>query len=311
MSNIVPIKNAIDGAKDRFLGMKEAAELDWQAESLFALQACSKNEYAMKTAINNPLSLKMAMANVAAIGLTLNPARGLAYLVPRDNKIILDISYRGLIQLAVQAGTIKWAKAEIVHQNDTFEYLGVDEKPKHKFDPFGDRGPMIGVYCVAKLADGSYLTEVMTLEQIEQVRKTSKAKKGPWVNWYEEMAKKTVIKRASKTWPQISPQFVNAVQVLNEHEGLAEEYMAENQEAAQECPTQAEPLPDEEVPDDAREMVAKVISRAAKSNAWAAAKDYIEDRYKADPPLAAWALERLAEAEEAAANTGETPDEAA
>lgn len=309
MSNIVPIKNAIDAAKGRFLGMKEAADLDWQAESLFALQACSKNEYAMKTALNNPLSLKMAMANVAAIGLTLNPARGLAYLVPRDNKIVLDISYRGLIQLAVQAGTIKWAKAEIVHQNDTFEYLGVDEKPKHQFDPFGDRGPLVGVYCVAKLADGTYLTEVMTLEQIEQVRKTSKAKKGPWVIWYEEMAKKAVIKRASKTWPQVSPQFVQAVQVLNEHEGLAEEYQADGPEA-QEC-APVEPLPDDEVPDDARELTAKVIARAAKSDAWAAAKDYIEDRYKSDPPLAAWALERLAEAQPAAEDTGETSDEAA
>ena len=311
MSNIVPIKNAIDGAKTRFLGMKEAAELDWQAESLFALQACSKSEYAMKTAINNPMSLKMAMANVAAIGLSLNPALHMAYLVPRDNKIILDISYRGLIQLAVQAGSIKWAKAEIVRQTDTFKYLGVDEKPAHQFDPFGDRGSMVGVYCVAKLSDGSYLTEVMTRNQIEEVRRVSKAKKGPWVNWYEEMAKKTVIKRASKTWPQVSVQFTNAVQVLNEHEGMAEEYMAEGQEAPMSTPDAKEPpLPDNEVPDDAREMIAKIITRAAKSSAWAAAKDYIEDRYKSDPPLAAWALERLSEAE-TAANTGDTPDEAA
>ncbi len=287
-NNIAVIKNTIDGAKSRFMDMKEA-ELDFQAESLFAFQACSKNEYGLNLAARNPMSLKMAMANVAAVGLTLNPARGLAYLVPRGDQIVLDISYRGLIHLAVASGSIHWAKAEIVYHKDTFEYLGVDQKPAHRFDPFKeDRGPMVGVYCVAKLVTGGYLTEVMTIKQIDQVRATSVAKKGPWVSWYDEMAKKTVIKRASKTWPQVSSRLVSAIGVLNEHEGLADEYRADTANIdTTESAEPAETLVDAEVPDDASALTTKVIGRAVKAGAWAAAEDYLSERYKTDSKLLA------------------------
>jgi len=295
-NQLAVVKTTIDQAKTRFVEMKNG--LDFSSESLFAFQAVSTKDYSLKIAMAEPLSLKMAMANVAAIGLTLNPARGLAYFVPRGGKIVLDISYRGLIQLATTSGAILWAKAEIVHQNDTFEYLGVDVKPSHRFNPFDEnRGKIVGVYCIAKLATGGYLTDVMNHRQIEQVRGTSMAKSGPWVDWFDEMAKKTVIKRASKTWPQTSSELSTAIEVLNEHEGLTEEYLAGVAEATPEQQQTAEALPDAQVPDDARELTTKVIARAVNAGAWAAAGDYLTDRYQADPPLKAWAQARLDEAQ--------------
>ena len=42
----------------------------------------------------------------------------------------------------------------------------------------------------------------MTFEEIEKVREASRAKdSGPWVSWWGEMARKTVIRRLSKRLP--------------------------------------------------------------------------------------------------------------
>lgn len=172
-------------------------------------------------------SLCDAVINVAAIGLSLNPALKFAYLVPRDGRCCLDVSYMGLIKIATDTGSIKWAQAEVVCSADTFEYRGPTEKPMHVCDPFNsDRGEVTGVYCVAKTVDGDYLTEVMSLAEIHKVRDMSPAytrsKKGPWVTFPNEMAKKAVIKRASKTWPKsdTSNRLETAIAVVNEHEGI-------------------------------------------------------------------------------------------
>lgn len=196
-------------------------QVNFKKESLFALQLLSSNEFLMKTAQNKPDSLKNAIMNIAAIGITLNPAQKEAYLVPRGGQVCLDISYMGLIKLATDTGSVTWVQAEIVKEKDTFEYLGVGQKPNHKFQPFGERGQMIGVYCVAKLSTGEFLTTIMSKAEIEEIRnKSSQASKsGPWVTFFEEMAKKTVIKRASKLWPK-SERLDTAVHVLNEHEGI-------------------------------------------------------------------------------------------
>ena len=75
--------------------------VDFAQECLFARQQLLKNEFTLKTAANNPNSLQAAVLNVAAIGISLNPASAHAYLVPRDGAICLDISYRGLSKLSL------------------------------------------------------------------------------------------------------------------------------------------------------------------------------------------------------------------
>lgn len=200
--------------------------VDFQQECLFARQQLLKNEFTLKTAANNPNSLQGAILNVAAIGISLNPASQHAYLVPRDGAICLDISYRGLSKIATDAGAIKWAKVELVYENDKFSWRGPAEAPMHEADPFSDRGDVKGGYCIAKLPDGEILTEVMPVDEINKIRDTSKAyqsKKGPWINWYEEMAKKTILKRAYKSWPQTpNRRRVDlAVEALHQSEGTA------------------------------------------------------------------------------------------
>ena len=200
----------------------------WSEESQFAGQAMSKNP---TLAASAPLSIRDSIVNVAAIGLTLNPAYGYAYLVPESVKIGSDyvkicqlrISFKGLMKIATDSGSIKWVKAEIVKANDVFTYRGPCELPTHEMNPFSDRGATVGVYCVAKTGDADYLTDVMGIEEINKCMNAAKTK-GVWQNWFDEMAKKAIIKRASKQWPlgNGADRFNQAVSVVNDLEGSEE-----------------------------------------------------------------------------------------
>ena len=220
-------ESGIDAAKERF-EVLAGGHLQYGDEEIFAMQALTKNDFVFSTANKNPRSVQLAMINVASTGLTLNPAHGYAYLVPRDNAIVLDISYKGLIKIATDTGAILWARAECVHENDRFDYRGPAAMPEIRTDPFRDRGEIIGAYCVAKTAHGDILCEVMDRAALDQVRSASTAytkggtgKKGPWESYFSEMCKKAVIKRARKTWPYTDPngKMALAVDLANRAEG--------------------------------------------------------------------------------------------
>ena len=212
------------GEKFNIIDAANGKLLDYRTECLFAQQQIMKNSYTAGVAEENLNSLKAAIMNVAAIGISLNPALQHAYLVPRDKKICLDISFRGLVKLATESGAITWAKAELVFEKDAFAYRGPSTAPHHEADVFGERGELKGGYVIAKLPDGEVLIDVMSVAEIHKVRDTSKAKNnGPWVDWYHEMCKKTLIKRAYKSWPQTEGRvrLDRAVAALNETEGVA------------------------------------------------------------------------------------------
>lgn len=227
---LAPYVKAIEGVKDDF-ERSAGSLLRYNDESIFAMQALMKTDFAMSTANANPKSVHLAMRNVAATGLTLNPANGYAYLVPRDKSIMLDISYKGLIKIATDSGAILWARADLVREGDDFTYNGPAMAPIHCFDPFKrerENVPAVGVYCIAKTKDGDILTEIMPMAELEKIRDKSTAytrgsegKKGPWVDFFEQMAKKAVIKRASKTWPYTKSieRLHEAIAIANESEG--------------------------------------------------------------------------------------------
>lgn len=215
--------------------------LNFEAEVDFARQALVKNQYLMDVARQHPDSLKDAVSNVAAIGISLNPANKHAYLVPRkiDKRptVCLDISYMGMIKLATDTGVVDYLKAEIIHENDNFIYKGFDSRPELEVsNPFNkeSRGDVIGVIAWAKLNNGDYINELMNIDELHQIRDDSEAykvaiKKGGWhfdncvwVKYYGEMIKKTVIKRLYKTLPQSdgSQTMATAIEVLNQHEGI-------------------------------------------------------------------------------------------
>lgn len=231
MTNAVSvIEGDVYGVQTAFESVSLDKSINFAREAEFALQMILASEYATKIAMSNRQSVINAVTNIAAIGISLNPAKRQAYLVPRDGKICLDLGYIGLLDLAIASGAIRWGHAELVHAEDTFILNGVDREPTHQRQPFKkDRGAIVGVYVVVKTTHGDYLTETMAIDDVYAIRDRSSAwkawiskqKKCPWVTDEGEMIRKTVIKRASKLWPK-SDRLDKAVHYLNNEgeEGL-------------------------------------------------------------------------------------------
>lgn len=173
---------------------------------------------AINAIVNNPelakcsqTSLVGALLKSAECGLEPNTALGYAFLIPYGGKVEFQISYQGIIELARRANDGMIIHAHCVHENDEFEYeLGLNPKLKH-VPALKNRGEIIWVYAVCRLKDGGYSFEVMSVEDINEHRKRySKAKNSPWDTAWEEMAKKTVVKKALKYIPK-SVEFASAV----------------------------------------------------------------------------------------------------
>lgn len=109
----------------------------------------------------------------------------------------------GILKKIRNSGELLSISANVVYDKDHFEYeLGDYEAIKHK--PFlgAERGKAIAVYAVARTKDGGIYREVMSVAEVEKVRMASRAKDGgPWSQWWDEMARKTVIRRIAKRLP--------------------------------------------------------------------------------------------------------------
>ncbi len=157
-------------------------------------------------------SLLACIMTCAQLGLEPDQFLGQAYLVPFGKVCTLIPGYRGYIALARRSGELQTLSAQVVYSNDQFimEY-GISDTLKHVPALNGDRGKPVGAYCIFKYKDGGYSFDFMSTADIEKIRERSKASgNGPWVTDWDEMAKKTVIKRHAKLAP-LSVEFQKAV----------------------------------------------------------------------------------------------------
>jgi recombination protein RecT len=177
-------------------------------------------------------SLVGAIGQCAQMGLEPNTVLGHAYLVPFNtkrkdasgaerwvNSVQVIIGYKGLIDLARRSGQIVSIAAHEVCEGDHFELVyGLDEKLNHT-PAMGERGKVIGFYAVAKLKDGGYCFEFMSLHQVQEIMKATQSKGGygPWKEHFIEMGRKTVIRRLAKYLP-LSIEFQTAAAL----DGMAE-----------------------------------------------------------------------------------------
>ena len=165
-----------------------------------------------------PQSFLGAMMNAAQLGLEPNTPLGQAYLIPFENRknglteCQFQIGYKGLIDLAYRSGEVKMIDAQTVYENDEFEYeLGMDPVLKHK-PARTNRGNPIYFYATFKLTNGGQGFQVMSIEDVQDhAKKYSKTyNNGPWQTNFEEMAKKTVLKKLLKYAP-LKTEFVKQV----------------------------------------------------------------------------------------------------
>lgn len=170
-------------------------------------------------------SLLACIMTCAQLGLEPDQFLGQAYLVPfKDTRkgvltCTLIPGYRGYIALARRSGEVQSVSAQVVYSKDHFSLqYGIEERLEHvpyepdekELEGRNPRGDFRGAYVIFKYKDGSYSFDYMNKAEIDRIRKRSKSSDdGPWVTDYDEMAKKTVIKRHVKLAP-LSVEFARA-----------------------------------------------------------------------------------------------------
>ena len=167
-----------------------------------------------------PKSFLGAMMTSAQLGLEVNTPLGQAYVIPYMNHGVMEaqfqLGYKGQIDLAYRSGDVEVIQSHVVYENDEFicEY-GLEPKLTHK-PADRDRGEPIKVYAVFKTKSGGFGFEVMSMDDIRRhaakYSKSYSSSSSPWKTNFEEMAKKTVLKRVLKYAPLKSDFVRQAVQ---------------------------------------------------------------------------------------------------
>lgn len=153
----------------------------------------------------NQESFLSCLLSLSALGL--EPDGRLAHLIPFENRKAqtvecqLIVDYKGLVELVMRTGKVSNIHADKVCDADEFLY-DLGEVKQHKIDFRKPRGEAYAYYCVVRFKDGTTRAEVMSREDVEAIRKRSRAADfGPWVTDFDEMAKKTVFRRCFKWLP--------------------------------------------------------------------------------------------------------------
>lgn len=193
--------NMIEMRRDELLSILPAGVTYERVKQCFIL-ACKHQPKLLDCDLG---SLMKALYTCASMGLDPDPALGQVYILPYKETAQVIPGYRGLLRLVRNTGEIKSFSAHVVRQNDLFEYeLGTNPHVKHQ-PALSNPGEAIAYYCVATFKDGQQHVEIMGKSEVDKIKNLSSAVKGgrstPWNEHYDEMAKKTVIRRAVKMLP--------------------------------------------------------------------------------------------------------------
>lgn len=166
----------------------------------------------------HPASVFASVIQASQLGL--RPGlMGECYLIPYKDQCTLQIGYQGLLELVRRSGLVESIGAYLVHEKDDYDvHFGTDPGVTHKPCLDGDPGPVKFGYAVAKIKGGGTHVEVMTVREIEKIRDRSQnvqnakrfGKTTPWDTDFEEMARKTLMRRICKYLPK-SPDLATAM----------------------------------------------------------------------------------------------------
>ncbi len=167
-----------------------------------------------------PESFVLALALASYLGLEPNTPLQRGYLIPFNNKatrqkeVQFIPGYKGLIWLATQSGEIASIESHVAYERERFVVkLGTAPSIDHAMS-VKDRGAPVAFYAVATMRNGTKSFEVMTIEQVEEIRKRSQSgASGPWVTDFEQMARKTVIRRLMNYLPLSEQRVASAMTV--------------------------------------------------------------------------------------------------
>lgn len=228
---IEPVKNLFEqeAVKKRFqelLGEKA------QSFIVSVINAVSSSE-ALKDAERN--SILFAAATAASLDLPIDPNLGFAYIIPYKGKdgvqkAQFQMGYKGFIQLAQRSGQFRTISVTRICEGEL-----VEENPLlgYRFD-FGKRtsDKVIGYAAYIELLNGFQKTSYMTVAELKEhgvkYSKTYRKNFGLWVDDFEAMAEKTVVKLLLSKWAPLSIEMRKAIvtdqSVAKDWEGMMLEY---------------------------------------------------------------------------------------
>lgn len=165
-----------------------------------------------KLRLCTPASVVQSVLACAELGLDPSGRLGSAYLVPFKGVCTLIPGYRGLIDLARRSGDVSTIECRVVRKGDVYDYWE-DENGWHlKFIPSDedeDDRPLVKCFAIGRLINGHRQFEAMSRKQIEKIMARSPSYRSggetPWKTDFEEMARKTVVRRLVKYLP-LSPE---------------------------------------------------------------------------------------------------------
>ncbi|CAL9296676.1 recombinase RecT [Streptomyces sp. SudanB25_2051] len=159
-----------------------------------------------------------ALMTCAQLGLEPGGVSGEAYLLPffnrkqRTYEVQLVLGYQGMIKLYWQHPLAAGLDTHTVFEGDEFEYeYGLTPVLKHRPARGSAKGQPTHYYAVARLTNGGSAFVVLDVDDVEAIRKRSKAKDfGPWATDYDAMARKTAVRQLFKLLPK-SAELARAV----------------------------------------------------------------------------------------------------
>lgn len=334
-SNIVQgskaVSNIIASLKPKFTE-NSLSEASYFNEAIFAKNQIDNNKKLMAIAINNPASFKTAFLQLATTSLTLDPAQKLAYLVPRDERVILDVSYLGLIKMAIEAQMCKNLIIDLVFEKDKFEFNGRRTPPTHHYDPFadvgnilidqfdkgsiGERGNFRGVYVDYLLHDDTHLIYFITRRDIASARLKSASwlyspDKSPWSLFTTQMIRKTAIKSCIHLLPNANQAIMRTIDYLNTDGG---EGFTQNRPVSLETTSYeavhaftdqdsavvtdssknvSEAIVVDVIRNGVKRRIDKLVERCSKTNAFESMLDEISNNFEFNPTEIEYAKEEL------------------
>ena len=110
-------------------------------------------------------------------------------------------NYFGTLLALERSGKVRKAFAQAVYEHDTFTFDFLQETYSHVPAMIAGKEPgkVLFYYGAVQTTDGAWHVEPMSLKEIDGIRRRAPAHdEGPWVTDFDQMAKKTALKRIAK-----------------------------------------------------------------------------------------------------------------
>ena len=212
MSNLVNINNPVINAleNEAINIIKPQTKSDAErllTNSLYYLNEEIKNNEQLGNTIQaNPVKFAIYLKNLITLGVDISQRQ--AYFLPYGNEITSVLDYKTLMALIKKHTNVKSIDAQLVYENEVF-HVEQGKVVEHRQNPFASKdskGALVGAYSVFTLDDGSrdyYFASLDEINKVKECSKSANSKFSPWNNWYDEMVKKTVIRKGMKFYPMI------------------------------------------------------------------------------------------------------------